>query len=167
MTSPQKRQLKEQRHEIPQMTSPHEGQLREKSQGVKREHDIRFPKGEEHLHFEEDVCEDQMEATANPKHFQHLQQHLQQQQQTHEGLHATELQTERVATQPTFEKLRPTKLHVPPSQLESIEGFPFEFELGKRMVQDLGSSTEGCGDPMTDKYTKVCGGGSYKSNESR
>jgi hypothetical protein len=31
MTSPQKRQLREQRHEIPQMTSPHEGQLREKS----------------------------------------------------------------------------------------------------------------------------------------
>jgi len=54
-----------------------------------------------------------------------------------------------VATQPTLEKFRPTKLHVPPSRLESIEGFPFEFEMGKRMVQELGLSIEGCGDPMT------------------
>jgi hypothetical protein len=33
------------------MTSPQERQLREQSQGVKREHDIRFPKGEKHLYF--------------------------------------------------------------------------------------------------------------------
>jgi hypothetical protein len=39
----------------------------------------RFPKGEEHLHFEGDVCEDWMETTPSPKHFQHLQQHLQRQ----------------------------------------------------------------------------------------
>jgi hypothetical protein len=40
------------------MTWPQEGKLREYSQEVKREHDIRFPKGEEHLHFAGDVCED-------------------------------------------------------------------------------------------------------------
>ncbi len=81
MTSPQEKQLKEQRHEIPQMTSPQGRQLRKQSQGIMRERDIRFPKGEEHMHFEGDVCEDQMETTASPKCFQHLQQHLQQQQQ--------------------------------------------------------------------------------------
>jgi hypothetical protein len=58
------------------MTSPQEGQLKEQIQGVKREHDIRFPKGEKHLHFEEDVCEDWMETTTSLKHFQHLQQNL-------------------------------------------------------------------------------------------
>jgi hypothetical protein len=54
------------------MTSPHEKQLQERSQGFKREHDIKFPEGEEHLHFEGDVCEDWMETIANPKHLQHL-----------------------------------------------------------------------------------------------
>jgi len=28
-----------------------------------------------------------------------------------------------------------------------IEGFPFEFELGRIMVQELGSYAEGSGDP--------------------
>ncbi len=63
------------------MTSPQERQLREQSQEVKREHDIRFPKGKKHIDFEGDVCEDWMETITSPKHFQHLQQHLQQQQQ--------------------------------------------------------------------------------------
>jgi hypothetical protein len=58
------------------MTSPQEKQLKEQNQGVKREHDIRFLEGEEHLHFEGDVCEDWMETTTSPKHFQRLQQHL-------------------------------------------------------------------------------------------
>jgi hypothetical protein len=40
------------------MTSQQEGQLREQRQGVKREYDIRFLEGEEHVHFERDVCED-------------------------------------------------------------------------------------------------------------
>jgi len=43
--------------------------LREQSHGIKKEHDIRFPKGEEHMHFEGDVCEDWVETTASPKHF--------------------------------------------------------------------------------------------------
>jgi hypothetical protein len=50
--------------------------LREQSQEVKREHDIRFPKGKKHIDFEGDVCEDWMETITSPKHFQHLQQHL-------------------------------------------------------------------------------------------
>ncbi len=53
----------------PQMTSPQESQLKEQKQGVKREHDIMFLHGEEHLHFEKDVCEDWMETISNPKHF--------------------------------------------------------------------------------------------------
>ncbi len=109
------------------MTSPQEKQPREQSQEVKEEHDIRFLEGEEHLHFDGNVYEDWMKTTASPQHLQ------QQQQQTHEGLQAIELQTKKVATQPTFEVFRPTKLQVPPSKLESI-GLPFEFELGKRMV---------------------------------
>jgi hypothetical protein len=32
------------------------------------------------LQFDGDVYEDWMEMTINPQHFQHLQQHLQQQQ---------------------------------------------------------------------------------------
>jgi hypothetical protein len=31
-----------------------------------------FPKGEEHLHFDGDGCEDWMETIASPQHFQHL-----------------------------------------------------------------------------------------------
>jgi hypothetical protein len=58
------------------MTLPQEKQLREQSQGVKKERDIKFPEGGEHLHFEGDVCVDWMETTPSPKHFQHLQQHL-------------------------------------------------------------------------------------------
>jgi hypothetical protein len=50
------------------------------------------------------------------------------------GLHVIKLQTERVVTQPTFEVFRPLKLHLPPSRPESVKGFPFEFELGQRMV---------------------------------
>jgi hypothetical protein len=39
---------------------------------VQKEHDIRFPEGEEHLHFEGDVRENWMETIASLKHFQHL-----------------------------------------------------------------------------------------------
>jgi hypothetical protein len=52
---------------------------RSRMRELKREHDIRFLEGEEHLYFEGDVCEDWMETTTSPKHLQHLQQHLQQQ----------------------------------------------------------------------------------------
>ncbi len=63
ITSPRERQPREKKHEILQTTSSQERQIREQSQGVKKEHDIRFPKGEEHLHFEGDVCEEWMETT--------------------------------------------------------------------------------------------------------
>jgi hypothetical protein len=53
-----------------------ERQLREQNHGIKKEHDIRFLEGEEHLHFEGDVCEDWMETITSLKHLQHLQQHL-------------------------------------------------------------------------------------------
>jgi hypothetical protein len=46
--------------------------------GVKREHDTRFLKDEEHLHLDGDIYEDWMETTRSPQHFQHLQHHLQQ-----------------------------------------------------------------------------------------
>jgi hypothetical protein len=57
-------------------------------------------------------------------------------------------------TQFAFEEFRLIKLHVPFSRLKSIEGFPFEFELGRRMVQELGSSIEGFGNPTTQTSTK-------------
>jgi len=40
--------------EVPQMTSPHERQLREWRQKIKREHDTKFLEGEEHLHLDGD-----------------------------------------------------------------------------------------------------------------
>jgi hypothetical protein len=40
------------------MTFPKERQLRQHRQEVKGEHETRFPKGEEHLHFDGDVYED-------------------------------------------------------------------------------------------------------------
>jgi hypothetical protein len=44
-----------------------------------------------------------------------------------------------VATQLAFEEFKLAKLQVPPSRPEFAKGFPFEFELGRRMVQELGS----------------------------
>jgi hypothetical protein len=56
---------------------------------------------------------------------------------------------ERVETQLAFEEFRLAKLQVPPSRLEFTKGFPFEFELERRVVQELGSSAKGSGDPTT------------------
>jgi hypothetical protein len=47
------------------------------SLGIKKKHDTRFPKDEEHLHLDGDIYEDWMETIGNPQHFQHLQHHLQ------------------------------------------------------------------------------------------
>ncbi len=52
-------------------------------------------------------------------------------------------------TQLAFEKFKLAKLQVPPNRLEFAKGFPFEFELGRRMVQELGSFTKGSRDPTT------------------
>jgi len=54
-----------------------------------------------------------------------------------------------VATQPTFEKFKPMKLHVPPSRLKYVKGFPFEFEMGRRIVKELGSYVKESRDPTT------------------
>jgi hypothetical protein len=45
-----------------------------------------------------------------------------------------------------------------------VERHTFEFGLGNILVHELGSYVEGSKNSMTDKYTKVCGWGSYKSN---
>jgi len=56
---------------------------------------------------------------------------------------------ERVAKQLTFEEFRSVELELPLNRPKSIEGFPFKFEQGRRMVHELGSSTKGSIDPMT------------------
>jgi hypothetical protein len=50
---------------------------------------------------------------------------------------------ERVVTQLAFEMFKPIELHVPPNRPKFAKGFPFEFDLGRKMVQELGSSIEG------------------------
>jgi len=72
-----------------------------------------------------------------------------------------------MVTQPAFEKFRLVELQVPLSRLEYVEGFPFEFELGRRMVQELGSSTEESRDPMTQTSTPKSKEEVVKSNKSR
>ncbi len=54
-----------------------------------------------------------------------------------------------MATQPAFEKFKPTKLQVPPTRPKSTKGFPVEFKLGKRMVHELVSFAKGFRAPMT------------------
>jgi hypothetical protein len=60
---------------------------------------------------------------------------------------------ERVGTQLTFEESRLAKLQVPPSRQKYGEDFPFESELGRKMVQELGSSTKGFRNPTTQTST--------------
>ncbi len=48
---------------------------------------------------------------------------------------------------------KPSKLQVLVNRLESTKGFPFEFELGSRMVLEMGSSTEGPKNLMTQTST--------------
>jgi hypothetical protein len=48
---------------------------------------------------------------------------------------------------------KPSELHVSTLILESIEGFPFEFGLGSKMVQEMGSSAEGSKNPTTHTNT--------------
>jgi len=54
-----------------------------------------------------------------------------------------------VATRFAFEEFRPAQLQVPPNRPKFAKGFPFEFELGRRMVQELGSFAEVFVDPTT------------------
>jgi hypothetical protein len=41
---------------------------------------------------------------------------------------------ERVETKPSFVEFRPLELQVPISRPRSTKGFPFEFELGSRLL---------------------------------
>ncbi len=52
-----------------------------------------------------------------------------------------------------FEEFRPVELQVPPSRPEFAEGFPFEFEQRRRMVEELGSFAQGSRDPTTQTNT--------------
>jgi hypothetical protein len=54
-----------------------------------------------------------------------------------------------VETKPSFVKFRPSKLQVPINRLGFVEGFPFEFELGSKLVQEMGSSIKGSKNPTT------------------
>jgi hypothetical protein len=58
-----------------------------------------------------------------------------------------------VATQLAFEEFKLTKLQVPPSRPEFAKGFPFEFELGRKMVQEVGSYAKRSKDPTTQTST--------------
>jgi hypothetical protein len=48
-----------------------------------------------------------------------------------------------------FVVFKPLELKVPVNRLGSVEGFPFEFELGSTLVHEMGSSVEGSKNPMT------------------
>ncbi len=60
---------------------------------------------------------------------------------------------ERVETQPLFVVLKPSEIQVPSNKPGSKEGFPFEFELGSRLVQEMGSFAEGSKNPTTQTST--------------
>ncbi len=60
---------------------------------------------------------------------------------------------ERIKTQPPLAVSRPLELQVPTSKLGSTKGHPFEFGLGSRLVQELGSSGKGSKNPMTQIST--------------
>jgi hypothetical protein len=44
--------------------------LWEQREKVKKEHDTRFPEGEEHLHLKGDIYENWMGTIRSPQHFQ-------------------------------------------------------------------------------------------------
>jgi hypothetical protein len=52
------------------MSSSHEKQMREQRQKVKREHDTRFIKAEEHSPMDGDIYEDLMDTIRSPQHLQ-------------------------------------------------------------------------------------------------
>jgi hypothetical protein len=68
-----------------------------------------------------------------------------------------------VETEPSLEEFRPSKLQVSINRLGFIKGLPFEFELGRKLVQKMGAFTKSYN---TDKYTKVYIKHSCKSNAS-
>ncbi len=60
---------------------------------------------------------------------------------------------ERVETQTPLAIFRPPKLQVLATRPRSIEGQPFEFGLGSRLVQELGSLVQGSKNPTTQTST--------------
>ncbi len=48
---------------------------------------------------------------------------------------------------------KPSELQVPINELGFVEGFPFEFGLGSRLVQEMGSFVEGSKNLMTQINT--------------
>jgi hypothetical protein len=48
-----------------------------------------------------------------------------------------------------FWRVQTNKTIGPPIRLKTAEGFPFEFELGRKMVYELGSFAKGSQNPMT------------------
>jgi hypothetical protein len=62
---------------------------------------------------------------------------------TQGGPHDSELQKERMGTKPPLRVFKPLELHIPTSRLGYAKGQPFEFGLGSRIVQELGSSKKG------------------------
>ncbi len=58
-----------------------------------------------------------------------------------------------MVTQLAFKKFRLAKLQVPPSRPKFAKGLPFEFELGRRMVKQLRSTTKRLRDLTTHAST--------------
>ncbi len=56
-------------------------------------------------------------------------------------------------TQLAFEEFKLAKIQVPLSKPKSTKGFPFEFKLERRMIQEMGSFVEGSKDPTTQTST--------------
>jgi len=56
---------------------------------------------------------------------------------------------ERLVTQPSFVVFRPPKLQVLVSRPRFVEGQSFEFGLGSKLVQEMGSSAKGSKNPTT------------------
>ncbi len=56
-------------------------------------------------------------------------------------------------TKPPLAVFRPLEIQVPFSRPRSTKGQPFEFRLGSKIIQELGSSREGSKNPTTQTST--------------
>jgi hypothetical protein len=56
---------------------------------------------------------------------------------------------ERMKTEPSFAIFKPLEIWTLGSRLRSTKGFPFEFELGSRLVHEMGSATKTFKNPTT------------------
>jgi hypothetical protein len=124
------------------MSFPQDIQMKGLKAKDQREHYTRFLEVEEHPLINGDIYENWMDSHESS-------QHLQQQQKTQGGLHASGLKMERMETQPPFTMFRPPKLHVLASRPRSTKGQTFEFGLGSILIHELGSFVEGSKNPTT------------------